>query len=200
MRIGIWSLAFRRRELFSWRRSKKIEVTLREFLIHTPHSRMSDCLICKAFTGNAVQHQECPNKNVLCRRCHQRGHMTHMCAEKWSHWERPTSMEELIPYHIKQRYRITSSTNLTFQMPRSNDTVKELHTANEIVIPDEYAGKKKRTDMINITGKTEEVTWHTLIIEIAERYNIIPKKPTKDYKPSSESYIQAIQELSLIQI
>jgi len=143
---------------------------------------MTDCLVCKAFTGNTVQHQECPNKNVLCRRCHQRGHMTHMCTEKWSHWERPTSMEELIPYHIKQRYRINSCTNLTFQMPRSNDTVKELHPVNEIVIPDEYNGKK------------DNITWHKEIVEIAERYNIIPKKPAKGYKPSSESYIQAIHE------
>jgi len=67
-------------------------------------------------------------------------------------------------------------------MPRSNDTVKELHPVNEIVIPDEYNGKK------------DNITWHKEIVEIAERYNIIPKKPAKGYKPSSESYIQAIHE------
>lgn len=78
-------------------------------------------------------------------------------------------MEELIPYHIKQRYRITTSTDITFEVPRGPETVHEVHPVNEIVIPDEY---KK-------------------IVKLAETYGINAKKTTK---PSSDSYIQAILE------
>ena len=140
--------------------------------ICNPYLTMSACSTCKAYNDVLRIHtsiDDCEFKHVLCRRCHQRGHMTHMCTEKWSHWERPTSMEELIPFHIRQRYSITSSTSLTFEHPRGPDTLHELHPINEIIIPEDYKN----------------------IVKLAEKYNIIPKKTTK---ASSESYIQALKE------
>jgi hypothetical protein len=110
---------------------------------------------------------------LLCRRCHTRGHLTTACTEDWSHWERPTCMEELIPQHIKLRYGITTKTPITFDYPRtishSPENAYEFHPINHIVIPKSYDDVKA----------------------MVKRFNI---KVPGNTKPSQEACVQAIQD------
>ena len=64
--------------------------------------------------------------------------MTDLCEQTWTHWERPTTMEQLIPLHIRNRYKITSATPLTFNTPRNSSTAYELHPMNEFEMPFTY--------------------------------------------------------------
>lgn len=137
------------------------------------------CPNCKAYKGLTLQHSidECPIKNdITCRRCLVTGHMTDLCEEDWSHWERPTTMEELIPLHIRNRYRITSATPLTFKNSRGPSTNYELHDMNEIVIPDD----------------------HDKIADLAKSLNITPAKLTATQRPggrySTDEYTTAIEK------
>ncbi len=79
------------------------------------------CPTCLSFTGISAEHSQdsCPVIPILrCRRCHCRGHTAAQCGESWNHWERPTTLEELIPADIKQQWNITTATQLTFALPR----------------------------------------------------------------------------------
>jgi len=99
------------------------------------------CPNCKAYKGLTLQHStdDCPIKeHITCRKCCQTGHMTHLCQQNWTHWERPTTMEQLIPLHIRNRYKITSATPLTFNNPRNSSTAYELHPMNEFEMPFTY--------------------------------------------------------------
>jgi hypothetical protein len=138
---------------------------------------MLPCQNCKAIRGQNVQHDDCPIKDMItCRRCLQTGHMTQMCKEDWSHWERPTTMEDLIPLHIRNRYKITSATPLTFKHPRGPLSTHELHSINDIIIPDD----------------------HDKIAELAKSLNITPAKLTTTQRPggrySTEEYVTAIEK------
>ena len=82
---------------------------------------MSFCSTCFSFSGIRATHDrlQCPVIPLLrCRRCHTKGHTAAECGESWSHWERPTTMEELIPADLRVRYNIVSRTDLTFDLPR----------------------------------------------------------------------------------
>jgi hypothetical protein len=118
------------------------------------------CVNCKKLKGHSIIHtnNECPlAKSILCRRCHHRGHLTSTCIENWAQWERPTTLEELIPADIRKRYGIISHTVLEFPKPRGSEgTDIELGDINEIVIPDDYKLLKDFIESRNI--KVEKVT------------------------------------------
>jgi hypothetical protein len=123
--------------------------------------------------GLSIVHGDngCPlSKSILCRRCHNKGHMTMHCSDRWSHWERPTTLEELIPVDVRMRYGIQTHTRLEFDKPRGADgTEKELHSCAEIIIPEDYSDLK----------------------EFVERHKISVEKKTKE---SRMACIKAIQE------
>jgi hypothetical protein len=79
------------------------------------------CTVCLSFTGISTEHScdLCPVIPILrCRRCHCRGHTAKDCGESWAHWERPISLEELIPADVRQQWNITTTTQLTFPSVR----------------------------------------------------------------------------------
>lgn len=83
--------------------------------------------------------------------------MTSHCTESWPHYERPTSLEELIPAYLRHRYGVTTHTPLEFSTPRAlPDTDKELHDANVVEVPEEYNLMKEFLEKHNI--KVEKVT------------------------------------------
>ena len=100
----------------------------------------------------------CPlSKSILCRRCHCYGHLTSNCSERWTHWERPTTLEELIPIDVRQRYNIQTHTRMHFEQPRGADgTHTELHYGAEVIIPENYMELKDFVERHNI--KVEKVT------------------------------------------
>ena len=55
---------------------------------------------------------------LLCRRCRCRGHSTKDCDSGWPNWERPTTLEELIPPDVQQRWNIQTMTELVFDYER----------------------------------------------------------------------------------
>jgi len=118
------------------------------------------CRICRRVKGKTILHSNggCMYASaILCRRCHHRGHFTSDCEESWSHWERPTSLEELIPADVKQRLNITTHTSIDFQAPRGAEgTEQELHSMNEVVVPKNYAELLEFLEKNNI--KVETVT------------------------------------------
>lgn len=118
------------------------------------------CPICKKYLGKLLIHPgECPQAtSVLCRRCHHRGHMTNQCSEsRWPQYERPTTLEELIPAYMRARYGITSHTKIEFPTKRSlPDTEHELGEVNTIEVPSDYTQMKEFIDKHGI--KVEKVT------------------------------------------
>ncbi len=89
--------------------------------------------------------------SLYCRRCHTNGHTATHCGEQWAHWERPTTLEELIPADIRYKWQINSSTNLTFAKKRGAEGT-DIELAQEIAIPDD--DKKIRAFMIERNIKT----------------------------------------------
>ena len=95
------------------------------------------CATCLSFTGISAEHSRdsCPVLPTLrCRRCHCRGHTAAECGESWAHWERPTTLEELIPADIRQQWNITSRTELQFDVPRGAEGT-ECERKVELEIP-----------------------------------------------------------------
>jgi hypothetical protein len=90
---------------------------------------MSPCPTCLTFLGCSKEHSDaCPiQASLFCRRCHLKGHTATQCVEPHAFWERPTSLEELIPQDVRARWRITSHTSLSFTEPRgASKTESEL--------------------------------------------------------------------------
>lgn len=130
-----------------------------------------NCKLCEIYRGKLVVHDNdgCKlGKNVLCRRCHQRGHLTSSCIEKHPHYERPTTLEELIPADVRLKYGIITHTPVKFTTPRN---VTELADINEIVIPE--------------TSNYKELG------EFIEKYKIKVDKVTKDSREDRISAIKA---------
>lgn len=103
---------------------------------------MSSCPICLKYTGAVVIHGDsgCDMAaSLLCRRCHHRGHLSSMCNYGAPQWERPTTLEELIPHSVRAMYGITSSTKLTVETPRCTpEAESEIPLVNTITIQDDY--------------------------------------------------------------
>jgi hypothetical protein len=116
------------------------------------------CSTCKKWTGRTLVHEICPlAASMLCKRCLQRGHLTEACTEGRTEWERPSYIEELIPYDVRQRWGLTSMTPITFPLPRgAAGTEKEIASINTIVIPEEYTDLKEFIKEHKI--KVEKVT------------------------------------------
>jgi len=129
------------------------------------------CKICKLYLGVTRTHPtgECPQGgSVLCTCCRERGHATADCPDTWAHWERPKTLEELIPPDIRRRYNITSHTPIVYDTPRSlPEREDELGEINTLEILDDYAVLNKFVETHDI--KVEKVT-----------------------KPSREKFLEAI--------
>ncbi len=95
------------------------------------------CTFCEQYTQSPTDHasQHCPHMaSMYCRRCQSYGHLVSQCEQAWAHWERPSSLEELIPYHLRVRYGIQTTTELEWGTPRgSEESLREL--AQEIAVP-----------------------------------------------------------------
>ena len=116
------------------------------------------CNNCLTTYGEVVQHDSagCPLAlSILCRRCHHRGHFTSQCDEQWPQWERPTSLEELIPADVRNRYNIHTHTAIDFPLPRGPDSVHELEPINTIEIPDPFASAADNMELKEFMAKNK---------------------------------------------
>lgn len=100
------------------------------------------CKVCEKYTGESIDHStsvggwdDCFAKGVMCRRCNHIGHLTSSCSEKSALWERPTTLEECIPAHIRQKLNIQTHTLIDYAEPHSE---REINDMNTIVIPDPF--------------------------------------------------------------
>lgn len=97
-----------------------------------------ECKNCVRIYKESIVHgkdEKCPiaAAGIVCSRCHVRGHFVSDCEEKWPHYTRPLILEELIPIHIRKRYKITTSTPIEYA-PR-HGTSEEINDINTIVVP-----------------------------------------------------------------
>ncbi len=96
------------------------------------------CFFCSQFTDQVADHDSktCPfSSSCYCRRCQSYGHLVSQCKEKWDHWERPSCVEELIPYHVRMKYGIKTTTPIEYEADRgeTEETFQEL--PYEVVVP-----------------------------------------------------------------
>lgn len=112
------------------------------------------CTFCAQYTDENVHHESnsCPHlTSMYCRRCQSYGHLVSQCETRWEHWERPSSLEELIPYHLRMRYGIQSTTEMVYHAERGSEgSFREL--SQEISVPGN--DKKMRKFMENYGIKT----------------------------------------------
>jgi hypothetical protein len=141
---------------------------------------MTSCATCKKYTGRIVCHDEngCPLKvSLLCRRCHHRGHLASQCTHGISNWERPTTLEELIPSDVRLRYGINTHTRVEFAAERGAPGTESEHPLIRTeIIPDDY------------TQKNDFVKRHKIPVEKTSNEN------GKSYKPTEIACEKAICE------
>lgn len=120
---------------------------------------MTSCNICKKYTGRVVEHGLSGCSLALstsCRRCHHRGHLTSDCTGGFPQWERPSSLEELIPADVRRRFGIITHTAIAWTAPRGAEgTETELGAINEVNIPYTYTAYSEfiKRHKIKVEGK-----------------------------------------------
>lgn len=85
--------------------------------------------------------------------------MTEVCNEGRAEHERPTCLEELIPYDVRQRWGLHTMTPIVFSLPSGAvGTESEIASINEIRIPEEYSDIKEfiREHKIKVEKVTKE--------------------------------------------
>lgn len=101
-------------------------------------------------------------------RCHQTGHLTKCCIIGDPRFERPTTLEECIPYSTRRRFKIHTYTKISWA-DKDRTTDVEIPNVNCFQVLDTYVGMK----------------------EFIDKYNIVVKKKTKE---SLEECRSAIEE------
>jgi hypothetical protein len=91
--------------------------------------------------------------STLCRRCHHRGHLSVDCTAQHPQWERPITLEELIPVDIRLRLKINTQTPIAYCGPRD---ASELSDINTIVVPEGFRELSEFVELHNIN--VEKVT------------------------------------------
>jgi hypothetical protein len=94
------------------------------------------CKNCLRIYGKTTVHKKdevCPIScaGIVCIRCNMIGHFAYDCKEKWSHFTRPTTLEELIPYHLRLKYGIKTETLIEYK-PREEcmEMIDDINTIN----------------------------------------------------------------------
>jgi hypothetical protein len=82
------------------------------------------CNNCLRIYEKEVIHKKdelCPIScsGIICIRCNMKGHFAYNCKEKWPHFTRPATLEELIPYHLRIRYGIKTETPIEYDTRES---------------------------------------------------------------------------------
>jgi hypothetical protein len=114
----------------------------------------SICCICEQIGKKCVHGSDgCPYSSMeLCKRCGGMGHLTKCCIIGRSEYERPKTLEELIPYNLRMMYKINTHTRISWtEMDRT--TADEIPPVNCFQVLDTYAGMKEFIDKYNIVVK-----------------------------------------------
>ena len=112
------------------------------------------CSICSLYLGVTRVHTLCPLRaSITCRRCLHTGHLTKECVNSLTQWERPTSLEELIPAGLRHHYGITTRTPIQYPDRPGLLTPTD---GNVILVTDDYEGlgefiKKHNVEVTKIT-------------------------------------------------
>lgn len=163
------------------------------------------CTICLKYTGKLTCHNDegCPlSASLLCRRCHHRGHLASQCTHGCAQWERPTTLEELIPSDIRLRYNITSCTRIPFTNERCTPEAEhELASINTVVIPDDYGQLSEFVKRHKIpVEKTTKAAGNAFIAAIKEwgikrGLRIVVTVPKKDAGPGIGNSVPIVNEV-----
>ena len=108
------------------------------------------CNICLKYTGKSIIHgtSACAlRSSVLCRRCHHRGHLACDCTAPHPAWERPITLEELIPIDIRIRYNIQTHTAISYTSSSREES--ELPNVNTFIVKDTH---KDLNEFVRVQG------------------------------------------------
>jgi hypothetical protein len=102
---------------------------------------MSSCALCWQKLRVQMIHDDKPcvtRESLWCSQCSCFGHEASECDEA-SHVERPRTLEELIPFDVRERWGITTSTPIVYHTPvRRPQTLeekeREIAESNTVVI------------------------------------------------------------------
>jgi hypothetical protein len=101
----------------------------------------SVCATCKAWLGLSRVHTDkelsdgvCPVRaSTWCSQCGCYGHRSSECSEEMM-WDRPRTLEELIPVDVRERYDIDTETMIQWTKPTMYDAEREIAEINTIEI------------------------------------------------------------------
>ena len=108
---------------------------------------MKACKTCQAWLGLTRYHEECPVRaSSWCTQCGCYGHRPSECSEQLM-WTRPTTIEELIPGDVRERWDIQTHTKIEWMLPTLEDSEREIADINTIEIRyQEDSGRVNRLD------------------------------------------------------
>ena len=181
------------------RRKKKAQITTDTAAEpdDTPVLASRTCLICLRENNGSVIHGSdgCPFAHeTLCDKCGHRGHYAIDCTTLVS--RRPTTIEELIPFHLRVRWNITSRT--PFKSRKAGRTVtEEICDANTLIVTDTDSDLRRFVKKYGVSvskegpGRRSEDSLHDAIDEwgIRHGYRIL-YEPAKKPKKNSEEKIE----------
>ena len=184
------------------RRKKKapVESEVESVTISLVEAR--ECLICLRENNGSVIHgtDGCPYAHdTLCDKCGHRGHYAIDCTANVS--ARPVTIEELIPFHLRVRWNITSRTPMK---PRKagRTATEEACDANTLIVTDTDTHLRRFVKKYGVPvvkdspGRHSEGSLHEAIDEwgIRHGYRILYEHTKKPKKNSEEKIEHEITE------
>lgn len=133
----------------------------------------SSCRLCLKYKGKTIIHdtEGCPlGASTLCRRCHHRGHLSLDCTAPHPQWERPTTLEELIPLDIRLRYKIATHTPIQYESPEREH--RELSDINTIVVPDGFKELSKFVESHGIAVKKVTKPSSKILLKAVKKWGV----------------------------
>jgi hypothetical protein len=153
-----------------------------------------ECLICLRENNGSVIHGSdgCPYAHeTLCDKCGHRGHYAIDCTSYVP--RRPTTMEELIPFHLRVQWNLTGRTPLP---PRKagRTATDEIADANTLIVTDTDTHLRRFVKKYGVSvakegpGRRSEDSLHDAIDEwgIRHGYRILYEHTKKPKKISEE--------------
>jgi hypothetical protein len=128
-------------------------------------SPSSSCKLCQKYRGKTLVHgsEGCKlGESTKCLNCYQYGHLSVDCAEP-RQYQRPQTLEELIPIDLRLRLGITTSTRIAYADPKVKPS--ELPEINTIEVPEGFSELSEfvRTHGIKVEGKVTKASEKALL-------------------------------------
>jgi hypothetical protein len=158
-------------------------------------SSSSFCRLCLKYKGKQVNHGDAGcalGESTLCHRCHHRGHLSVDCTAPHPQWERPKTLEELIPIDIRLRYKINTSTLIHYAGERD---FAELPDINTIVVPDTFGGLSEFVESHGIEVEKVTKPGKKALLKAVKKWGV-----ARGYRIISQMSVPTISQLGVDEV